>query len=184
VVVSWRVAASVVLTAGLLVPAMTAAQDRGGEPVSHHVPPRIELGAGGGLMVVYPEVSALLSVPAGQQMSLELVVGWLPRVLFDVEHAVVQAQVRLPFRSRLRSRRSLLIGVTRIATRTRGRYDGGFWGDDDTAVFPHAGVSLQWPIARHADFRFDAQGLFTRERELPMVPRAMATVVWHPGSTR
>ena len=34
-------------------------------------------------------------------------------------------------------------------------------GDDDRVVFPHAGASLQWPMGRHADFRFDAQGLFT-----------------------
>jgi hypothetical protein len=184
VVVNLRVAASVVLAACLAAPLQTAAQDQGGEPVPDRVPPRLELGGGAGQMVAYPEVSALLSVPAGPQTSLELVVGWLPRVIYDVEHAVVQAQVRLPFRSYLRSRRSLTIGVTRISTRKRDRYDSGFFGDDATVVFPHAGVSLQWPIGRHADFRFDGQGLFTLDGELPLVPRALATVVWHPRGAR
>jgi hypothetical protein len=175
---------AVLTLAALTATHSTAAQDAAGEPSPDRIAPRLEVGGGGGLLVAYPEVHALLSVPAGPRASLELVAGWLPRVIYDVEHAVVQAQIRLPFRPHLRSRRSLLLGVTRISARTRDGYDSGFWGDDATVVFPHAGVSLQWPIARHAAFRFDAQGLFTREPEFPMAPRAMATVVWHPGGAR
>ena len=171
------------IVAGVAAPSAAAAQATD-EPPLDRIPPWLEIGGGGGLMVAYPEVSALISVPTGPLASIDLAVGWLPRVIYDVEHAVVQAQIRLPFRPHLRSRRSLLLGVTRISARKRDRYDSGFWGDDATVVFPHAGVSLQWPIARHAAFRFDAQGLFTREPEFPMAPRAMATVVWHPGGAR
>jgi hypothetical protein len=171
------------VVAGVAAPSAAAAQATD-EPPLDRIPPWLEIGGGGGLMVAYPEVSALISVPTGPLASIDLAVGWLPRVIYDVEHAVVQAQVRLPFRSHLRSRRSLLLGVTRVSTRQRGRYDSGFWGDDPTVVFPHAGVSLQWPIGRRAAFRFDAQGLFTLDGELPLVPRAMSMVVWRPGSAR
>jgi hypothetical protein len=74
--------------------------------------------------------------------------------------------------------------VTRIGTRKRHRDDSGLWGDDHRVVLPHAGVSLQWPLGRHVDVRFDAHGLFTLDAELPIVPRGMATVVWHPGRAR
>ena len=94
----------------------------------------------------------------------------------------MQAQFRMPFRAHLRSRKSLLIGVTRLTSRKRHPYDSGFWGDDDRVVFPHAGVSLQWPMGRHADFRFDAQGLFTLDGELPLVPRAVADLRLAPVS--
>ena len=177
-------AVAVLLLAALASPRGAGAQDAVDEPRPERIGPRFEIGGGGGLLAAYPEVSALVSVPAGPRASFELVVGWLPRLIYDVEHAVVQAQVRLPFRPHLRSRRSLVIGVSRITARTRNRYDSGFWGDDATVVFPHAGASLQWPIGRHADFRFYAHGLFTQEVEFPMAPRALATVVWHPGGAR
>lgn len=171
------------LVACIAAPSAAAAQIVD-EPPTDRIPPRLEIGGGGGLLVAYPEVSALVSVPTGPLASLELAAGWMPPVIYDVEHALVQAQFRLPFRPHLRSRRSLLLGVTRVSTRQRGRYGIGFWGSDATAVFPHAGVSLQWPIGRQAAFRFDAQGLFTLDRELPLVPRAMSMVVWRPGSAR
>lgn len=161
----------------------TAAQDVGGEPPPDRIGPRVELGGGAGLAVVWPEVSALVSVPIGPRTSFEVAVGWLPRI-YAVEHTLAQAQFRLPFRANLRSRRSLLVGVTRIGTRKRHRDDSGFWGDDHRVVLPHAGASLQWPLGRHVDFRFDAQGLLTLDAELPMVPRAVATFVWHPGGAR
>jgi hypothetical protein len=182
-VVVTRPVALVLILAGRLALAMTAAaQEVGDEPPP--VPPRVEIAGVAGLTVAYPELGILASVPSGAGPAFEVAVGWLPRIVYDVEHVVTQAQFRIPFRQRLRSRRSLLAGVTRLTTRQRNRFDGGFWGDDTTVIFPHAGVSLQWPIGRHADFRFDAQGLFTLDRELPMVPRAMSMIVWHPGGRR
>ena len=148
------------------------------------IPPRFEIGGVAGLTVAYPEIGALASVPIGPQTSFEVAVGWLPRIIYDVEHVVAQAQFRMPFRPHLRSRRSLVVGVTRIGTRKHDRYDSGFWGDDVRVVFPHAGVSLQWPLGRHADLRFDAQGLFTLDSELPLVPRAVSMIIWHPGGAR
>ena len=154
------------------------------EPLPDPVPLRVELGATTGFTVAYPEIGALVSVPIGPRTAFEVAVGWLPRVVYDVEHFLVQAQFRMPFRAHLRSRKSLLIGVTRLTSRKKHPYDSGFWGDDDRVVFPHAGVSLQWPMGRHADFRFDAQGLFTLDGELPLVPRAVGTFVWHPSAPR
>jgi len=132
----------------------------------------------------WPNRPVKIIVPTGPGAAFEMAVGWIPRVLYDVEHVVAQAQFRLPFRLHLRSRRSLLIGVTRVSSRKRNACDSSFWGDDDTVVFPHAGVSLQWPMGRHADFRFDAQGMFTFDGELPLVPRAVGIFVWHPGGAR
>lgn len=180
-----RVAATAVLVlAALASPGGVAAQDAASEPPPDRIGPRFEIGGGSGLLVAYPEVSALISVPTGPQTSLEVVVGWMPRIVYDVEHTLAQVQFRLPFGAARRSRRSLVFGVTRIGTRRRNRHDSGFWGDDLRVVFPHAGASLQWPLRRHVDFRLDAQGLFTLDGELPLVPRVAATFVWHPGSTR
>jgi hypothetical protein len=171
------------VVAGLAFPSAAAAQTSGETPPAR-IPPRLEIGGGGGLMVAYPEISGLASVPIGPLASFEVTVGWMPRIVYQVEHGLIQAQVRLPFRRHLRSRRSLLLGVTRVSTRQRNRYDSGFWGDDLRVVFPHAGASLQWPMGHHVDFRLDAQGLFTLDGELPLVPRAAATFVWHPGRGR
>ncbi len=145
--------------------------------------PRFELGAGGGVMVAFHEVSALASVPLGHGLSFEVAAGWMPRVIYDVEHALAQVQFRVPFRPHLRSRRSLLLGLTRVSTRQRDPFDGGFWSSDGSRLFPHGGASLQWPIGRHVDFRFDAHGLFTLDSTLPLLPRATAMVVWHPGGS-
>lgn len=175
-----RVALAVVLATRLVVAAAAVAQVTDDEPVPDPVPLRVEIGAVAGLTVAYPEVGAMVSMPIGPLTAFEVAVGWLPRVIYDVEHVVVQAQFRVPFRPHLRSRRSLLVGVTRLSSGKRAPYDSGFWGDDARVVFPHAGVSLQWPLSRHADFRFDAQGLFTLDSEVPLVPRAVATFVWHP----
>ena len=175
------IARSAVLAWCLALTSAAAAQVVGDEPRPVPVPARLEIGAGGGLMVAYPELSALASVPLGPGVSFEIAAGWMPRVIYEVEHALAQVQFRLPFRSHLRSRRSLLLGVTRVSTRKRGRFDPGFWDSDANKVFPHGGVSLQWPIRPHMDFRFDAQGLFTLDSTLPLAARASALVVWHPG---
>jgi hypothetical protein len=184
VVVKVPLAVALVLAARLAVATMAAAQVADDEPLPNPIPARVEIGGGGGLMVAYPEVGVLASVPIGPRAAFEVAVSWLPRVIYDVEHALAQAQFRLPFRPHLRSRRSLLIGVTRVSARKRHPFDGGFWGDEATVVFPHGGVSLQWPIGRHADFRFDAQGLFTFDGEMPLVARAATAFVWHPGGGR
>lgn len=165
-------------------PRAATAQDAVDEPPLDVIGPRLEIGGGAGLAVAFPEVSALASVPIGPLASFEVAVGWMPRLIYDIEHTLAQAQFRLPFRANQRSRRSLVVGVTRIGTRKRDFDDGGFWGDDHRVVLPHAGVSLQWPIRRHVDFRFDAHGLFTLDAELPMVPRAVSAIVWHPRSGR
>jgi hypothetical protein len=177
-------AVALILLGCLGVATTAAAQETDDEPLPIPIPPRFEVGGVAGLTVAYPEVGALASVPTGPGTAIEVGIGWLPRIVYDVEHVVAVAQFRMPFRSHLRSRRSLLVGVTRLTTRTRNRFDSGFWGDDTKVVFPHAGVSLQWPIGRHTDLRFDGVGLFTLDSELPLVPRAVTMIVWHPGGGR
>jgi hypothetical protein len=178
------VAAVLILFGHLTVATTAAAQEADDEPLPPPIPPRLEIGGVAGMMVAYPEIGVLASVPTGPNTAIEVTLSWLPRIIYDVEHVVAQAQFRLPFRPHLRSRRSLVVGVTRLTTRQRNRYDSGFWGDDPKVVFPHAGVSLQWPMGRHADIRFDGQALFTLDSELPMVPRAVSVIVWHPGGRR
>jgi hypothetical protein len=181
-----RVAAALamVLAARLAAAMPAGAQSADDELLPAPVAPRFEVGGVAGLMVAFPEIGVLASVPTGPGAAIEVGIGWLPRVIYDVEHVVAQAQFRMPFRAHLRSRRSLVIGATRISARRRNRFDNGFWGDEATVTFPHAGVSLQWPIGRHADLRFDGVGLFTLDSELPLVPRAVTMIVWHPRGTR
>ena len=50
--------------------------------------PRFEVGGVAGLTVAFPEVGALASVPIGPGASFEVAVGWMPRVIYDVEHVV------------------------------------------------------------------------------------------------
>ena len=177
-------ALALMLGVRLAVATMASAQTTDDEPPPPAIPPRFEIGGVAGLTIAFPEVGVLASVPTGPGSAIEVAVGWLPGVIYEVEHMVAQAQFRMPFHPHLRSRRSLVVGVTRLSARRRNSYDSGFWGDDATATFPHAGVSLQWPMGRHADLRFDAQGMFTFDRELPMVPRATTTFVWHRSGTR
>ena len=173
-------AVMLVLAVRLVLATAAAAQVADDEPLPDPIPPRVEFGAGGGLVVAYPEVGVLASVPTGSGPAVEMALGWMPRVAYAAEYVVAQAQLRIPFRPYLRSRRSLLIGTTRISTRKRHPFDSGFWGDEATVTFPHAGVSLQWPMGRHADLRFDAVGLFTFDGELPLIGRATTVFVWHP----
>ena len=166
------------VAAWLGVAATVPAQAAEEEPLPARVPAGLEIGAGGGAVVAYPELTVLVSAPIGPNASVEVMGGWMPRIVYEVEHALLQAQVRLPFRPHLRARRSLVAGVTRISARKRSRFDSGFWGDDATVVFPHAGASLQWPLGRRTDVRLDAQGLFTLDGELPLVGRVVGTIVW------
>ena len=143
------------------------------------IPMRIEAGPIGGVTLAFPEVGVLASVPVDRRLAIEVAVSHMPSFAYEPAHSLAQVQGRIPFREDLRSRKSLLVGVTRISAKAE---EDGFLGTDDTVqIFPHAGVSLQWPIGRFADVRFDAQGMLTFDGELPLVPRAMAAIVWHPG---
>jgi len=174
-------AVMLVLAVRLVLATAAAAQVADDEPVPDPIPSRVEIGGGGGVLFGLPEVGLLASVPTGSGPALEVAIGWMPRVAYDVELVLAEAQFRIPFRPYFRSRRSLLIGATRISARRRDRFESGLWGSEDTVVFPHAGVSLQWPVGRNADFRFDAVGLFTFDGELPLIGRATTVFVWHPG---
>jgi hypothetical protein len=108
-----------------------------------------------------------------------------PAMIYHHENAIAQAQVRLPFKPHLRSRKSLILGITRIKAQKDGAgFLGGSSRNNHAFVRPHAGVSLQWPLGRTADLRFDAEGLFTFDGELPLLPRATTTFVWHTGGAR
>jgi hypothetical protein len=62
--------------------------------------------------------------------------------------------------------------------------DSGIWRTDGPRTYPHAGASLQWPIGSQADFRLDTQLVFQFGTLIPMVPRAVGTLVWHPARLR
>jgi hypothetical protein len=176
-----RIAAALFLSTWIGAARVASAQEADDAPP---VPPRVELGAMSGLTGPLVELGAFASVPTGQGPAFELVVSWMPGVMFDdyddESYLVSQAQLRVPFGQARRSRRSLVVGVTSIRTLSRHRWTDSFLGDnEDHDVRPHAGASLQWPMGRHADFRFDAQGIFTFSGELPLIPRALALFVWH-----
>ena len=58
-------AVMLVLAVRLVLATASAAQVAEDEPVPDPIPPRVEFGAGGGLVVAYPEVGVLASVPTG-----------------------------------------------------------------------------------------------------------------------
>ena len=154
---------------------VTEAPDAGAAPAPAPVPPRLEAGVTAGALIGLPELGVTASVPLDRGASVDVVVAHLWSVWADSSHVLAQAQVRLPFRAELRSRRSVLFGVTRIGP------GGGreFLGDFATFTRPHAGASFQWPISRGADLRLDVQGILTFAGEVPMLPRAMTAIVWH-----
>jgi hypothetical protein len=141
-------------------------------------PPRVELGPTGGLTLIFPEFGGMGSVPLDRRSAVEVLASRWPASWDAPSHSLVQVQLRTAFREALRSRKSLVLGLTRIAAL---RTDDGFFGTDSpTFVRPHAGVSLQWPVASTVDFRFDTQGIFTLDGEFPLIPRAVTAFVWHP----
>src|SRR5215211_2200242 len=103
-------AVAVLLAAAIVVclPAATAAQPGHGYPdpppigndemPPDPIPPRVEIGGVAGLTVAFPEVGVMVSVPTGPGAAFEVAVGWLPGVVYNVEHVVGQMQFRLPFR--------------------------------------------------------------------------------------
>jgi hypothetical protein len=147
------------------------------------VRPRIEVGPTGGTTGAFPELGAVFSVPVDRRSAVEVVVGRMPATWEAPPHTLAQVQLRTPFRADLRSRKSLVVGVTRIVAVDDER---GFLGgsDDGKFVRPHAGVSLQWPAGAAFDLRVDVHGIITFAGELPLVPRAMAGFVWHPRTGR
>ena len=118
------------------------------------VRPRIEVGPTGGTTGAFPELGAVFSVPVDRRSAVEVVVGRMPATWEAPPHTLAQVQLRTPFRADLRSRKSLVVGVTRIVAVDDER---GFLGgsDDGKFVRPHAGVSLQWPAGPAFDLRVD-----------------------------
>jgi len=168
--------------ARLALASLVAAQAVGARD-TERVRPRIEVGPTGGTTGAFPELGAVFSVPVDQRSAVEVVVGRMPATWEAPPHTLAQVQLRTPFRADLRSRKSLVVGVTRIAAVDDER---GFLGgsDDGKFVRPHAGVSLQWPAGPAFDLRVDVHGIITFAGELPLVPRAMAGFVWHPRTGR
>ncbi len=175
-------AGGAVVVARLALASIVVAQIVDDATAPEPVRPRVEIGPIGGATITLPEVGVMASVPIDRNGSIEVVVSRMASVWDASAHSLVQLQARAAFREHLRSRKSFVVGLTRIAALTG---DHGFLGTDRTTfVRPHAGVSLQWPVASTLDFRFDAQGIFTFARDLPLVPRAMTAFVWHPRPRR
>jgi hypothetical protein len=176
-------AGTAVVVTRLVLASLVAAQVVDDEPPPAPVHPRLEIGPTAGVTVAFHEIGVMASVPTGQRSAIEVITSYLPALWNAPPRSLVQLQARAPFRADLLSRKSLIVGVTRIATGgdRRKRFLGG---DDDTFVRPHAGVSLQWPAGSAVDVRLDVQGIFTFASEIPLVPRAMTALVWHPGRRR
>jgi hypothetical protein len=145
------------------------------------VPPRVEVGGGGGVSGTSPEVGALVSLPLGDRLSFDVGASYLARVWRSPAFALGQAQLRIPFRGRLRSRYSLLAGVTWLDALDRRAGDSPLWLE---GLHPHAGASMQWPLGRGIDLRVDAQMVVQFDELIPVAPRAVAAFVWHAGATR
>jgi hypothetical protein len=152
------------------------------EPPPDPIRPRVEFGVTGGLTIGFPEFGAVASVPIDRHADVELMVSRMPPAWDGPSHVLVQVQLRKPFRKQLRSRKSLLVGFTRITALAEGDAFLGF--ETRAFVRPHAGASFQWPAGARFDFRFDVQGIFTFAGELPLVSRAVIATVWHPGAGR
>jgi hypothetical protein len=147
------------------------------------VPPRIEVGASVGTTSAFPELGAVFSVPVDRRLAVEVMVSRMQAAWEYPANTLAQVQLRTPFRADLRSRKSVVVGVTRVVADDgeRGILGGS---DDGTLVRPHAGVSLQWPTGPAFDLRVDFHGLITFSNELPLVPRAVVGFVWHPRTGR
>jgi hypothetical protein len=172
--------AGTVLAAGLAVAPTTWAQAAPDTPKP--IAPRIEIGALGGVAATSPEVGALLSLPLDNRVSLDVSVGHLSRVFRAPPYVISQAQVRIPFRAHLRSRRSLVVGVTHVRPYAESDDDSGIWAEDRPFLYPHVGTSLQWSLGSHADFRLDTQLVIQfNDVVVPVVPRAVAGLAWHPS---
>jgi hypothetical protein len=173
--------AAVLLTRLALASLGVAQQVAPVEPPATPVGRRVEIGALGGMTIVFPEFGVVASVPLDEWRALEVMVSRLTARFDSPQHALAQAQLRIPFRAHLLSRKSFIVGLTRINAQdeSEGFLDEGL-SRNGPFIRPHLGVSLQWPVSRHVDFRFDAQGLLLFVREVPMLPRVTTAFVWHP----
>jgi hypothetical protein len=179
VVVISALAAGTVVAASLALAPATWAQAVSDAPTP--VPRRIEIGLLGGVSATSPEIGALVSIPLEGRLSLDLGLGNLTRVWRAGPYVLSQAQLRIPFRHHLRSRRSLVVGVTHVKPYRERDGDSGIWGTEPPLVYPHVGTSLQWAVGAHADFRVDTQIVIQfNDVVIPVVPRAVAAFVWHP----
>jgi hypothetical protein len=150
------------------------------EPPLRTNPMRVEIGGTVGATLGFPEFGLIASIPIASVAAIEVVGARMPAALMDApRHLLGQVQVRMPFREHLRSRKSLVVGVTSISAVQRGD-DSFLYAHSGSFVGPHVGVSLQWPVAPILDFRFDALGIVTFDHDAPLVARAMTAFVWHP----
>jgi hypothetical protein len=173
-----------VLTLGVATTPLAAAQPAGGEWL--RVSGRLEVAAGGGVAGTSPDVGVQTSFPLGDLLSIDVSTSYLTRIWRSPAFLLTQGELRVPFRTHLRSRRSLVVGVTDIRALHRRSGDSPLWRTDARYPYPHVGTSLQWPIGSHADFRLDTQLIVQFGTLIPVVPRAVGRVVWHPvtGGTR
>jgi hypothetical protein len=173
------ITAGTALAASLALAPLSWAQAAADTPTP--IPRRIEIGALGGVSATSPEIGVLVSLPLEDRLSLDLGVGNLTRVWRAGPYVLSQAQLRIPFRRHLRSRRSLLVGVTHVKPYREREGDSGIWGTEPPLLYPHVGTSLQWGIGSQADFRIDTQIVVQfNDVVIPVVPRAVAAFVWHP----
>jgi hypothetical protein len=169
-----------IVLAAALIPESLSAQPAADAPPA--VAPRLEVGAVGGAGGTSPEFGGLVSVPLGDRLSLDVSASYLPRVWRAPAYALTQVQTRLPFKAHLRSRYSLLVGVTRLDPLDSREGDSPLWRGDPWPVNPHAGASLQWPIlGRRADLRVDLQLVVQGGELIPIVPRMVGVIAWHAG---
>ena len=145
------------------------------------VPPRIELGAGGGASATSPEIGALLSLPIGDRLSFDVGASYLGRLSFSPAFALGQAQLRMPFRAWLRSRYSLVAGVIYLEAIDRRSGDSPLWLE---GLHPDVGASLQWPLGGGIDLRVDTQVVVQFDELIPIAPRVVAVFVWSPEAPR
>jgi hypothetical protein len=170
--------------------ALACAAQAHGQPVPHTnvpgpiVPPRIEISGGGGVSGTSPAVGMVASFPLRDRLSLDLGADYLFRVWRSPAYVLAQGQLRIPLRARLRSRYSLLVGVTHLEPIDPRVSDSPIWREDGVNIYPHAGASMQWPLGRGLDLRVDAQLIVQGGELIPVVPRAVGSFVWHSGSAR
>ena len=166
---------------------MAVAQASAAQPapdVPAAVPARVEISGGAGVAGTSPAVNMLASFPVGDRLSLDVGADYLFRVFRSPAYVLSQAQVRIPFRAHLRSRYSLLVGVTHLEALDPREGDSPIWRVDGWDTYPHAGASMQWPLGQGVDLRVDAQLIVQGGELIPVVPRAVGTFVWSPGSAR